>query len=286
MTLQKVIDETLDATALQRQHPPALGASKKLNLFAMAPPASGSLHVVKWRGAMGNRLDVKPVQVTVSESAYQYRSGDWYVNFADPHLFGFYESDLFAQDEVMVAEHPILMSVRELLGRQAVCSATTTFTIEGAQRQLAVEGLYGNAFRQSTWAQIARKVHSARTRSSIVTMVAPRGQGSYTADQIDTILTTARTAYHAVKRHAEAPVSLHTGHWGCGAFGGNKELMAILQLVAARDAGIDHLYYHGMGDTGAIRRALTVVEGLGRTQNRVVDEVLGMQFAWGRPNGT
>jgi hypothetical protein len=28
-----------------------------------------------------------------------------------------------------------------------------------------------------------------------------------------------------------------TGHWGCGAFGGNKELKAIQQIIAASEAG-------------------------------------------------
>jgi len=33
-----------------------------------------------------------------------------------------------------------------------------------------------------------------------------------------------------------------TGHWGCGAFGGDKELKAILQLLAASEAGRDIIY--------------------------------------------
>ena len=30
-------------------------------------------------------------------------------------------------------------------------------------------------------------------------------------------------------------LGIATGHWGCGAFGGNKELKAILQLLAASE---------------------------------------------------
>lgn len=40
---------------------------------------------------------------------------DWHINFADFHLFGFYEGGLFAQDEMQVAEHPILGSIRDYL---------------------------------------------------------------------------------------------------------------------------------------------------------------------------
>lgn len=38
-----------------------------------------------------------------------------------------------------------------------------------------------------------------------------------------------------------------TGHWGCGAFGGDKHLKAIQQLVAASVAGVD-LHYYAFGD--------------------------------------
>jgi poly(ADP-ribose) glycohydrolase len=33
-----------------------------------------------------------------------------------------------------------------------------------------------------------------------------------------------------------------TGHWGCGAFGGNKELKAIQQIIGASLAGVDLMY--------------------------------------------
>jgi hypothetical protein len=42
----------------------------------------------------------------------------------------------------------------------------------------------------------------------------------------------------------KATVAIHTGDWGCGSFGGNKRVMAYLQLAAAYATGVDHLYYH------------------------------------------
>jgi len=33
-----------------------------------------------------------------------------------------------------------------------------------------------------------------------------------------------------------------TGHWGCGAFGGNHQRKAVLQLIAAAEAGVDLEY--------------------------------------------
>jgi len=35
-----------------------------------------------------------------------------------------------------------------------------------------------------------------------------------------------------------------TGHWGCGAFGNNHDLMFLKQWLAASEAGVRKLYYH------------------------------------------
>ena len=35
-----------------------------------------------------------------------------------------------------------------------------------------------------------------------------------------------------------------TGHWGCGAFGNNHDLMFLKQWLAASEAGVRKLHYH------------------------------------------
>ena len=35
-----------------------------------------------------------------------------------------------------------------------------------------------------------------------------------------------------------------TGHWGCGAFGNNHDLMFLKQWLAASEAGVSKLHYH------------------------------------------
>uniref|UniRef100_A0A6B2L8F9 poly(ADP-ribose) glycohydrolase n=1 Tax=Arcella intermedia TaxID=1963864 RepID=A0A6B2L8F9_9EUKA len=44
-----------------------------------------------------------------------------------------------------------------------------------------------------------------------------------------------------------APLGISTGNWGCGAFGMNKEIKAIQQMLASSQAGRS-LYYHTFGD--------------------------------------
>lgn len=42
----------------------------------------------------------------------------------------------------------------------------------------------------------------------------------------------------ALSNHLEHPSRIYaTGHWGCGAFGGNKQLKAIQQIISASEAG-------------------------------------------------
>ena len=60
-------------------------------------------------------------KLDIKANSYEYASYDrkkemhWFKNFADPNLFYAYFSALFAQDEVQVAEHPILANLLEAL---------------------------------------------------------------------------------------------------------------------------------------------------------------------------
>lgn len=74
-------------------------------------------------------LDVKfkvkssTAKLIMKENAYQYNTSqfrkpndvEWYDNFADERLFFGYGPNLFAQDEIQIAEHPSLESLREYL---------------------------------------------------------------------------------------------------------------------------------------------------------------------------
>jgi len=195
---------------------------------------------------------------------------DWHLNFAHHDLFAFYGSGLFAQDEMQVAEHPILASLREALLHDKLSTLTvdgpniTPILIQGAQRSLRIAtdpnaaegrptGLYGNAFARARPDVIQRATTKLDppTTSNIIAIEAPAGgRGDYTADQVRYILTTAYTGFRAASLESQAPgkppphITIHTGFWGCGAYGGNRLLMTILQLRAAQLAGIDRVVYH------------------------------------------
>ena len=85
-------------------------------------------------------------------------------------------------------------------------------------------------------------------------------------------------------------VAVHSGFWGCGAFGGNRTLMAMLQLTAARMAGLHRLVFHVGAQQGRapLADALTRVrEELATTMpvSEVVAHVEGMGFQWGASDG-
>jgi hypothetical protein len=82
------------------------------------------------------------------------------------------------------------------------------------------------------------------TVSNFVAMAAPAGgRDRYDAGEIESVLITAWTAFGAarIESHRSGPqtVAVHTGFWGCGAFGGHGVLMLILQILAAEMGSVD-----------------------------------------------
>jgi hypothetical protein len=84
--------------------------------------------------------------------------------------------------------------------------------------------------------------------SNIIAIAAPTGSGVYTSSQIRGILANAAGAFAAAVEETRkldgSAAEIHTGWWGCGAFGGNKPLMFVLQILAARMAGAGRIVFH------------------------------------------
>lgn len=318
-----------DARALVAAHPPALGNRNKRVVYEVACPAGtvhrGRIACTRW-GAMAFPTTVDPsaaADAVVARSGYYdyvptrdlAATMEWHVNFADPHLFAYYGSGLFAQDEMQVAEHPALGALREALvarGLPAVTAGSggpTPVLVMGVERRCSVEtapiaaagrprGLYGNRFAAADPESVRRATTplDPPTVSNIVAMAAPRpGRGRYTAGQIEVVLVTAFTGFCACALESRRvpgsrSVFVHTGYWGCGAFGGNRVLMALLQAVAAGMAGIGRLVFH-TGDTGgdaplaeAMRLLRTNRGGTTATADLIARiEALGLE--WGASDG-
>ena len=162
-------------------------------------------------------------------------------------------------------------------------------------------GLYGNAFARADGDAVRRATTpiDPPTITNLIAMAAPPGgYGRYGADEIESVLTTAFTGFRAavLESHRErgraTSVAVHTGYWGCGAFGGNRVLMALLQVLAAGSAGLDQLVFHvgGPGGRSPLEEALRLIEvGLGTDRapstRELINRIEMIGFEWGVRDG-
>ena len=242
---------------------------------------------------------------------------DWHMNFAHEELFACYGGSLFAQDEMQVAEHPVLASLRECLVDSNINRLTedggvaTPILISGVERRCCIDispnasegkpdGLYGNNFSEVSTDAIKRatEVLNPPTISNIIAMESPPlGRGRYTRDQIGFILSSAYTGFKAAVALTETGkrAAIHTGYWGCGAYGGNRDLMALLQIIAAQFAKVDTLYFYTGVDATGYNKALKLYDDLvpadiyGNRMSdteQLIDTITALEFQWGVSNGT
>lgn len=318
---------------MQAHPPRLSHANKKLVFELCCPKGSrheGTLVAARY-SAMPLPQELPPTEPerVMREDVYGYepvKEGEaprveWYVNFADINLFVAHGTQAFAQDEMQVAEHPALGAMKEALkaeGGPALAPRTrdgvspTPFLIRGAPRRCSIAtdpdpfeyrtfGLYGNRFATALPIAIQKAVtvlHPPTLTNLIAMEALPCGSGAYARGQIKDLLVTATTSFQAAMIESSyasrgAPVVVHTGHWGAGAYGGNRRLVAIVQTLAARMAGIATLVYHTFDAEGseAWREAMQILDkeiapkGSARSVEQVVDALEGKRFAWGVSDG-
>jgi len=303
-----IFRKKIRAAEIFRQYPAIWHDDYKKRLFDISCPAgckhSGEIQISRWSALPlpeSFSIDAASTEFIFREDTFQYEvdsdenSIEWYLNFADGDLFLAYGSELMAQDEHQVAEHPILGSVREMLfslsetdRRYDPCTRDytrmdhrppTPITIMGAERRIIIDtsanaeqgrpdGLYGYLFGSTPWEIVEKAVTriDKPTKSNIIAMEASSwGTGSYTLEQITDVFQTAYTGFSAAKAESQASAGagiktiIHTGNWGTGAYGGNKVLMAYLQFLSAAAAKIDALVFHSPADDSC-RKAYQLFE--------------------------
>lgn len=316
--------EVFDAAALVRDHPPRLHHPHKKLVWRLAlppdRPSRGTIVATRWAAmAPPARVPDGAPHLEVRERVFGYEPApsetgpiEWYMNFADQFLFGYYGGPLLAQDELQVAEHPALGSLREALADSSLKPLTTEhglptpILIRGVERRCAIDtgpdeeagrpfGLYGNRFARADPGIVEQAVSvlDPPTITNLVAMEAPAyGRGAYTREQIEAVLRTAYTGFRATVLESEGRGAVvHTGFWGCGAYGGNRTLMTELQLVAARLAGLAGLVFHTVDATGGEdwargRRAYEVDVGAsGGALAVLIEEVVARRYFWGESDG-
>jgi hypothetical protein len=327
---EPVFRKVFDAGALWREHPPRVREVRKSVLLDMAYPAgvvpAGTVEVTQWAESRAETLGFgSRTEIELRPDFFDYAPSadgvtEWHLNFADARLFCAYGSRLFAQDEMQVAEHPLLACVREALLAEGMSTLTydehgaTPILVRNVARMLAIAtnadaaagrpaGLYGNAFAAAPVAAIRQATRRIEppTMSNIIAMAAPSGgHDEYTPFEIGFIFRTALTAFAAARQESQRAggpacgTRIHTGFWGCGAFGGDRTMMIALQALAARVAGLEQLVLH-TGDQAGIedaRRGIEAADGFtaGREAQPVGLEALVTHFKrlglrWGYSDG-
>jgi hypothetical protein len=328
--LECLLRRTYAPADLIARHPPRLRHPHKRLVFALACPDdarhAGSIEVTRWAAAtLPPAIPPAAPELAAVPGYFEYetRDGLWHVNFADPALFYAYGSALLAQDELQAAEHPALGAVREALVAEGLpaltedAGAPTPVLVAGVERRCAIAtapdrdagrplGLYGNRFAAAP-AEVVRaavRVIDPPTRTNLIAIAAPNGGlGRYQLDELRRVAVTAYTGFAAAAAESHrmwpgAPVEIRTGFWGCGAFGGNRRAMALLQLLAARLAGVDRVRFyaadrHGQDDLRAAVADLAQVHGSAGSggpggapaTDAVLERVAGLGYEWGVSDG-
>ncbi|MFO0724667.1 MAG: hypothetical protein U1E65_12870 [Myxococcota bacterium] len=308
MTLLRV---RVDSSALFAAHPPRQSHPNKQRVYQRAVPAgaihAGAVELTRWapmelpEGAPTHGTALEVVRDRFRYAAPPAGQVDWHLNFADPHVFFGYGGALFAQDEIQVAEHPVLAALRELLeaehpGHTMTMDGKdpTPILVRGAERRVAIDttAIYGNRFARASAETIdaAVQVLKPPTVSNILAIAAPAGgRGPYRSLEIEQILRTAYSGFAAAKRESGgARVVVHTGFWGCGVFGGNRVLTPLLQLLAARWAQIDALVFYAIDAAGEqnfeeARRRLPELERLAAPA--LIAQATALRYVWGTGDG-
>ena len=308
---------------------PSIWHPKKQLIFDISDRAhkkySGQLDFKRWQVQHLPRSTQSATKIDISgrENVYDYlpdsdnqHMSEWHVNFAHPDLFAFYGSQLMAQDEIQVAEHPVLGSLREALIKDASPSIThtveknmpTPITITNVERRCVVQtdknidegrpyNLYGSEFSRADDSVISNAVTplNPTTMTNLIAIAAPAyGSGTYTKSDINYILQTAyagfAAAIHETNRlyKPQHHVRIHTGFWGCGAFGGSRFMMVILQTFAMKLAGIHSGIFHTVDRSGTkiYQEAKFLIESHMDDPSEIfIDWIYSLEFQWGKSDG-
>ena len=321
---------TFEADRIVAQFPPRFTDTNKKLVYGISCPEgckhSGTITFSRWEMAMMpsgiERLE-GGARIRCCAGYFDYESREpenilWTLNFANYNLFSAYSGSLFAQDEMQVTEHPALASLRSALqekGIPTLCvegSTPTPVLIHGVERRCIVHtepnsslgrpsGLYGNNFANAAVEAIRQATEPLEppTISNILAMEAPSyGYGQYTREVLMYVFKTAATGFSAAVAESNRlgfqaeNVEIHTGYWGCGAYGGNRVLMLLLQMIAAVHSNVGNLYFY-LGDCTEqdYRRAEGILEEIlptcvKRSLDDVIGEIESMEFVWGISNGT
>lgn len=175
-------------------------------------------------------------------------------NFGDRRVFFGYASNLFAQDEVQIAEMPHLGMLKHAHDQELHTKQDEAFICTNVPRyvDLETDGIYGKlaAFKESDLQNILPnklKYRNPITHNHIISIAAPTDLSTgqpYQLSHFGKFFLPAFCAYQAA--HQVFPndtIQVETGNWGAGAFGNDIRIAAISQIIAAALSKVQLVIY-------------------------------------------
>ncbi len=171
--------------------------------------------------------------------------------------------------------------------------------------------VYGNAFAKASERQLIQACQylSKPQTVNLIAIEAPsHGQGTYTREQIEYILVTCYVGFKAAQilanktqalnirnqrsasRSGNLRTIIHTGWWGCGAYGNNRQIMVLTQMLAAYWAQINELIFHTQ--TNDHQRDIDTAKELATNMlkekrvDSVIDQIVQLNLQWEKSNNT
>ncbi|KAL3310969.1 hypothetical protein Ciccas_010453 [Cichlidogyrus casuarinus] len=240
-------------------------AAKQLDSFRLV---SFSRHVLKqppdWSRSKRPIAECK-LTVSVSGAIEDCGPDTLQVDFANKFLGGGVIGTGCVQEEILLCIKPEMIAGRLFV---QVLEDNECLLICGAQRYSNYTG-YGDSFKfdgpvqdhlpTDSWNRL--NTHVAVIDALIFHDLASQVHSRYFTRELN-------KAYCAFS--ASLPKVVATGHWGCGAFGGCKEIKAIIQLMACAQSS-KHLAYFTFGDEQFQERFLNVYRVLIEADKTVAD---------------
>lgn len=155
---------------------------------------------------------------------------DLHVEFANAFVGGGVMTGDTAMEETLFLVKPELMVAMALENRMVDEEA---IRVSGARKYSLTKG-FGHSF------EFAGDYNDRRPGlpPKVCAIDAVRGGGpAMTEAALLRDMNKARIAF-------DGATTVATGHWGCGAFGNNHDLMFLKQWLAASEAGVSYMYYH------------------------------------------
>uniref|UniRef100_A0A7I5EA99 poly(ADP-ribose) glycohydrolase n=1 Tax=Haemonchus contortus TaxID=6289 RepID=A0A7I5EA99_HAECO len=190
-----------------------------------------------------NEDTLMPLVAVASDGSIEDSPGCLQVDFANEYIGGGVLNSGAVQEEIRFLICPEMMVsclLCEKMGPHEVIH------IVGAQRYSSYYG-YGGSLQWAPFEDFDREPRDkfGRVRCELVAMDAKLFKPGfrnvqYRKENIDRELNKAYAGFLPKLRDA-CPVA--TGNWGCGVFGGDKELKSLIQMMAAACAGRNMIYY-------------------------------------------